>query len=183
MNQGIAQFKRMMADFRSVGGITVKAALATPLVIAAVGLGPPSSLPLATVAAVAEAIVLMTIFQFWRGFSRKRMNLRMTLLLVMLCVFGTAYWVGVERYTLVSPKKERIVFGYEVRGDVSPLLSSNYTVIKALSQAQYRSTEVWTRESVSNIRCVLEFLWLASFVALASFIGAFVLTNRMPTSQ
>jgi hypothetical protein len=173
----------MVADFRTVGGITIKAALATPLVIAAVGLAPPSSLSLATVAAVAEAVALMAIFQFWRGSTRKRMNIRMSSLLVALCVFATLYWVGVEHYTLVSPKKERIVFGYELREDVSPLISSNYTVLNALSDGQYRSTEVWTRDSVANVRCALAFLWLCSFVALASFIGSFVLTSRTPSTR
>jgi hypothetical protein len=96
---------------------------------------------------------------------------------VVLATIGTVYVTMASLYIYEVPTtKERFVKGYlctpeeaTVFGQKCPDLG-----LTELSTANFEAEALWTRSSIAKVRIALVVNWVSAFVALAIFMGSFI---------
>jgi len=177
---GLQEFKETVSDFRSVTALALNSSVAAPLVALVMDIGPPWPTGAPIITSFAELIVLITIFHFWYGNSRRRISKRMVMALVVLCVGFVVYMALFDSFTF-SPKgsKDKDVRGFVVQEEVRKVLSAEHiTADDALRESEYDPNRVWEPWSVTTIRIAILTSWLILFVSLSVFVGTFVMYQR-----
>jgi hypothetical protein len=96
---------------------------------------------------------------------------------VLLCLLLLGYFVLLSLFTYTEPaSKERFTKGYECTSEAKiafpqacPLLGLN-----EIKQAEFEEEALWTAPSISVMKSLVLVVWLASFAALSTALGSFV---------
>lgn len=181
LRTSLDEFRAVLLDYKSISSWAMGGSVAVPLVDYVVHLGPPwpsaSGVPIIT--SVVELLTLICVFHFWSRSNRKAVGRRMVGLIVLLCVFFAGYLYLNSSFTFSSPVNgEKYVKGCELRPDVAPIITPDYSSNDALRDAEYKPEEVWTSSSITTMRLSVLCLWLCSFVSLSAAISSFVLYHR-----
>lgn len=179
--RGLAEFREVLGDFRKPGPLGLKAAVVAPFLGLWKEIGAPPTAIVPALTTVAEVVALVAMFQFWRHKPVPKLETRMKVALVCLVAGFIASLALVWHFT-VSPGagRERVVEGLRLRSDIAPLIGSTYSPEEALRDNEYDATQVWTKTSVTAMRVLVPAVWLATFVALAVYLGLFVMIQRRP---
>jgi hypothetical protein len=168
-----------LADFREIGSVAVKGAVAVPLVGIWTKLGPPPDLTISILSSLSELLAIIWVFTFWydqSGVSQKR---RMKKALLFFCIGVIGSLALIEMFSIKpSPDRERVVEGFVLQPSVKPLLGPTYSAADALRDHEFDSTEVWTKASVTAIHTLMIVSWLATFVSLSVYLAIFVMAQR-----
>jgi hypothetical protein len=179
-------------EFRSASaqaGTLVKAALvggiAAPLLDFVLDFGPPwPGRAVAILTSIGELLVASLVFDRYRTASAARKKSAMTAMVTMIAISLIGYIALTSENVHVHPRSgERIVGGFEVRGDVQPLIGPGYSVYDALRDAGHDPTSVWTSRSITATRLSLLVLWFMFFLNLASYLMLFVLRSSASTQK
>jgi hypothetical protein len=179
--KGLRNFFELLKDLRHVSGWLVKGALATPIVVAWIKVGPPPSMLMGLLATCAQILTIITVFDAWNNGKKRR--LQKLLPYAILAFFVTLFFSTSLLYlfSYVPPGRElRIVEGFVLRNDIKEVLTETYTAQDALRDAEYDPYQVWQNWSVVSTVVVLCALWTFAFSALATALTIFVLKNRDP---
>jgi hypothetical protein len=181
ISTSLDEFRAALLDYRSISSWATGGSVAVPMVDYVLGLGPPwpwaAGVPVIT--SVAELLVLILVFHLWLRSGREKVSRRLIRLLVLLVIVFGFYLFLNSSFTFSSPVDgQKYIKGFQVRPDVAPVLTADYTAADALKEAEYRPEEVWTSLSISTMRLGLLFLWLLSFASLSATISSFVLYHR-----
>jgi hypothetical protein len=175
----LTEFKAVLSDFRQLGSVALKGAVAAPLADLWLNLGPPPAKTVAVLTAFMEFVVVMWVFQFWRTTRERKLNVRMKTALVVFCLGLTVSLILSERFTVSpGPGRDRVLQGLVLRPDVAPLISSAYSPEDALRDQAYDPDRVWTRGSIVLARAVFTVIWVISFCSLAVYLTVFVMLQR-----
>jgi hypothetical protein len=201
------EFWDFVANFRSVTSWVAKAAVAMPLADMLLGIGPgwPARPGIGTVTAVAEIVMLMWAFQFWRGIARKRRESRMRGSLCFLVPLAIVYLMLLTFCTYPHPQLGRQAKGIvlkdwahdllepkEITLDVPPPpqqvgdslteIAPKYETSDDLLRETPDASEFYKQWSIDLMRLILLVVWIGFFVSLAAFIGGFVLLQPAGTA-
>ena len=194
------EFWVFVGNFRSVTSLLAKTAVAMPLADMLIKIGPgwPGRPGIGTVTAVAEIVVLMWAFQFWRGIAKKRREKRMRGSLYFLVPLAIVYLVLLTFWTYPHPQLGRQAKGIVLKSSTIRLLGSKgstievappqeqegesrtesvpiYETVDDLLRETPDASEFYKQWSIDLMRLILLVVWIGFFVSLAAFIGAFVL--------
>lgn len=176
---GLAEFKEVITDYRSLMSWAMSGAVAVPLADWLLKFGPPWPDGAPVITCLAGLITLISIFHFWFAKSHQQLSRRMRIGLVVLLISFTAYLFLSDRYTFIPPSAtDRYVKGFVIREDVRPLITPEHPADKALEEANYKADEVWSGWSITTMRVGLLLIWLIAFGSLSLFIGTFVMAQR-----
>jgi hypothetical protein len=182
---GLEEFNQVIADFRSISSLAVKGAVAAPFADVVlrqfnIGLAPPWPTGVLVITSVAELLALIYIFHYWRTKSQKAFSRRMLIALLIMIISFAGYVYLFGTYTRAHPKtKQSIVLGFEPANDsLRTAFTEGYTVDEALEENEYNPTIIWSARSINATRASLLLAWLLTFIALSTFIGAFVIAQR-----
>lgn len=178
-SDGLSEFKEVLADFRDLHSIALKAAIAVPLADAWLKLGPPPSKLVGALTSLMEFIVVVWVFQFWSDVQDRGLRIRMKIALALFLISIVSALLLLQRFT-VSPGqgRERVIEGLYLRPDVKSLVDTSYTPEEALRDSEYDPDQVWTRESIVLLRTLITVTWIASFVFLAIYLNVFIILQR-----
>jgi len=177
----LAEFWIFAKDFKSLSSWVAKAAVSAPLADLVLNMGPPwpSRLSVALILCIAEIVVLMFSFEFWRRGSPRIHNIRkvMKIGLCALVILFVVYIFMFSTYIVdaFSPWN-RVVIGYKLHDDIADLVASEpskWTTQKLLKQF-HEEKAIWTGESVNFMRSAILILWVALWVAISVVMAAFV---------
>jgi hypothetical protein len=145
VNKGLSEFSNLLRDFTQVQSVAFKGAVLVPLVCIWTRLGPPHGGVADTLLSLLELIALICLFLLFSG--RKNSTLRRWslcfALLFFLAAAGSVYFN--QRYTLpVEGRKDRVVVGTQLQGDVARLMSPVYNATDALRESAFDPEKVWT---------------------------------------
>jgi hypothetical protein len=176
---GLQEFKTVLKDFRELGALAVKGAVAIPLLNVWLRFGPPPAAAVAVFTSAVQFLAVMWAYHFWYGLEPKRLNPRMRFCVALFIAGLLAFGILLKQFTIrPTPKGELVVEGYALRSDVRPLIGPNYSSLDALREAQYEPSQVWTTTSITTIHVLLDVCWLASFASVGLFLSAFLLAHR-----
>jgi hypothetical protein len=176
---GLVEFKEVVADFRDLGALAVKGAVAVPLIDVWLKIGPPPAQAIAGLASLIEVIAAAWVFQF--GFNREEERLRLwmkaALAVFVLCLVSSLALL--QRFTVMPGQgRERVVEGFWLRPDVKPLINDSYTPEQALRESEFEPSKVWTSGSIAVLRTGLTVMWLATYASFAVYLTTFVILQR-----
>ena len=176
---GFQEFKTLLKDFRELGALVVKGAVAIPLLNVWLKFGPPPAAAVAMFTSAVQFLAVTWAYHFWYGLGPKRLNLRMRFFVALFVGGLLAFGILLQQFTIrPTPKGELVVEGYALRSDVQPLIGPNYTSLDALREAQFDPSQVWTTASITTIHVLLVVSWLASFASVGLFLSAFLLAHK-----
>jgi hypothetical protein len=179
---GLAEFKEVISDFRSLTSWAVGSAVAAPLADLALKLGPPWPTGVPIITALAELLALICIFHYWFSAGLKTHRRRMLITLLVLCLSFITYFALFSEFTYApSALDERQVKGFVLRADVAPVINDQFTTDDALEGAEYKADQVWKAWSITVMRLTILVTWLVLFVSLGVFIGTFIIAQRRRT--
>lgn len=182
---GLEEFNQVISDFRSISSLAVKGAVAAPFADVVlrqfnIGLAPPWPTGVLVITSVAELLALICIFHYWRTKSKKSFNRRMLAALIIMIIGFSGYCYLLGTFTRTHPKtKQSIVLGFEpVNDSLRTAFREGYTADEALEENEYNPATIWSARSINGTRASLLLAWLLTFIALSTFIGAFVIAQR-----
>lgn len=179
MTTGLDTFKDVVKDFRSIGGLVTKGAIALPLVDLFLEFGPPWPKASWILAGIVELLVLITVFEYWYRSPRYKLRRRMGAFMVGFLVIVTAFLFLDSELVHSDPSDgRRVVGGFNVRSEVTKVRLPGQTDKQLLKEANYEPETVWTRRSITAARLSLLGSWLAAFACLAAAIAIFVTIQR-----
>jgi hypothetical protein len=172
----LAVFRSFLDEYKQLI-LVATAAGAVPLFAALTSLTPTWPSGLVGITAVAQLLVLALVFQLLRSARRTVISRVMVRSTVILCFLLLVYFVLLSLFTYTEPaSKERFTKGYECTSEATiafskacPLLGFN-----EIRQAEFEEELLWTAPSVSFMKSVILTVWLASFAALSTALGSFV---------
>jgi hypothetical protein len=181
---GLKLFNLVLRDFRSISGVSAKAAVVAPLVDKFVRVGPPPVALTTIGASLAELLALIYVFHFWFDLDDQRLDRRIKVSLALFTLLF-ALTVGLTANFTVSPGKglDRVVEGYELRPDVAVLITPTYGSEEALAEAGYDPTQVWTKGSVAAMQTALPLLWIFAFASFSAVLAGFIVAQRRPNKS
>jgi hypothetical protein len=173
------EFKEVLADFREIGSLALKGAIAVPLADLWLKLGPPPANAVAVLGSLVEMLAVMWVFQFWYSANDRKLNFRMKTALVLFFVGIVASLILLEEFTIFpSPDRERVIEGVSLRADVKPIIDESYRPEDALKDNQYDPDKVWTKESIVVVRVSLTLTWMFTLACLAAYLTVFIILGR-----
>jgi hypothetical protein len=167
VSPGIEQFKVVLKDFRDMSSLALKGTLAAPVINFWTKLGPPPAPAVTMLTSLMGFIAVVWTFHFWYGMSKRRLGSRMVLCVVVFCGTLLASGVLFDLFT-VRPGggRDLVVCGYSVLPDIRPLMTGDYTPLRALRESEYDAGRVWTRTSITVVHLALILCWLMAFASL-----------------
>jgi asparagine N-glycosylation enzyme membrane subunit Stt3 len=174
---GYDDFKGLLKEYRGLFTWAAGSAAAVPFAAKLVDLSPPWPKGVVLVTAVVELLVLALVFQFLRTARKRAINWTMTSSVLVLAVVSTVYLLQLSLYTYEVPTTgERYVKGDECTPAAQKVFAEQCPDLglDELRTAEYAAERLWTRRSVASIRVRLVLLWAASFVALSTALGSFM---------
>jgi hypothetical protein len=176
---GLGEFTEVLGDFRQLGSLALKGAVAAPLANLWLKLGPPPTNAIAVLTSLAEFVTVVWVFHFWHDANEGQIKTRMKVSLVCFVAGLVACLVLLEQLTVTpGPGRDRIIIGFRIRPDVQPILTTKYKAEDAMRDNEYDADKVWTRESISIARISVTLTWLFSFSCLAIYLTAFIMSQR-----
>src|SRR5713226_6664656 len=176
---GLQEIKEVLKNYRELGSFAIKGTVALPLLNLWSKLGPPPTTAIAVLTSAMEFLAVMWTFHFWHDMPRKRLNIRMRVSAIVFCIALAASGILIERFTLhPTPARDGIVLGWALRSDVQPLISSTYTPMDALRDAEYDPRRVWTLGSIVLVHVAVVAHWLITFVSVSVFISIFIIQQK-----
>lgn len=178
-SNGLTEFRAVLSDFRQLGSLALKGAIAAPLADIWLKIGPPPSRSIGMLATLLEFLAVIWVFQFWFDAEDRSLRLRMKVALGVFIVSLPSSLVLLERFS-VSPgqDKDRVIEGYALQPDVKTLVTSSYTPEQALRESEYDPEKVWTRQSIVVLRAIISGLWILAFVCFAVYLTVFIILQR-----
>jgi hypothetical protein len=179
VTNGLTEFRETLADFRQLGSIALKLAIAAPLADIGLKLGPPPKNAVAILTSLMEFVAIVWVFYFWHDVQARKLSVRMKVALAVFCFGMVGSLVLFDRFTVLPGQgRERVIEGITLRSDVRPILGPSYTPEDALRDSEYDPDKVWTKWSVSMLRAIVTVGWLLTFVGLAVYLTTFILLQR-----
>lgn len=180
---GLSEFKEVIADFRQLGSLALKAVVTAPWVDLWLKIGPPPARSIAVLTSLSEFVMVTWVFHFWSDIEIRKLNTRMKVAFGVFCIGLVASLMLISRFS-VSPGegRERVIEGWAVRSDIQPVINSSYSPEQALRDSEYDPDKVWTSGSVTLLRTLITTVWLATFASLASYLTAFIMLQRRRSS-
>jgi hypothetical protein len=176
---GLDQFREVLKDFRRLGPLALKAAVAIPFLDAWTRLGPPPATSLSIATPMAEFLALIWVFHFCYQLKRNQLDRRMKRALVGFCVGAILSFALIEQFTVIpGDGRERVVQGFMLQPEIKPLIADTYTPRDALRDSAYDTSRVWTQTSVTITHVTLIAAWLFTFVSLVIYLGTFVIAQQ-----
>jgi hypothetical protein len=175
----LTEFSEVFRDFRQLGSLALKGAVAAPLANCWLKFGPPPVNVISVLTSLVEFISVIWVFHFWREADVHQLGRRMKIALAVFS-FGLVTSLALLEQFSVAPSEghERIVEGFQVRPDVKPVLSSVYGPDDALRDNEYDPAKIWTKESISILRLSMVVIWISTFASLAIYLTAFIMSQR-----
>jgi hypothetical protein len=176
---GLSEFKEVLTDFRQLGSLALKGAVAAPLADIWLKLGPPPAKAIGVLTALVEFVAVVCVFQFWSKTKERKLSVLMLIALGIFLVGLLSSLVLLQRFT-VSPGqgRDRVVEGYSLRPDMKLVVNELYDPEQALRESEYDPDKVWTKESITVIRTLITVTWMATFACFAVYLTAFVILQR-----
>jgi hypothetical protein len=179
VTSGLTEFRETLADFRQLGSIALKLAIAAPLADIGLKLGPPPKNTVAILTSLTELVAIVWVFYFWHDIHARKLNVRMKVALAVFCFCMVGSLVLFDRFTVLPGQgRERVIEGLVLRSDVKPILGPSYTPEDALRDSEYDPDKVWTKWSVSMLRATVTVVWLLTFAGFAVYLTTFILLQR-----
>lgn len=177
MPDSLAEFKRLLSEFRGLSVWALGGGLAVPFAAHLAELSPPWPPAIVGVTAVVELLALVFVFQFLRTAPKKRVNAILIGGAVVLAFTAFTYFALFSYFTYTTPgKKVRMVKGFvctsvaaKVYADKCPDLGMD-----ELNEAEYEAERLWTRPSILVARLALMAFWLLAFLGLSVILGSFL---------
>ena len=183
-SSGLTEFRETLADFRQLGSLAIKLAIAAPLADIALNLGPAPKNSVAILTSLMEFVAIVWVFHFWHDAEAGKLNVRMKAALAFFCFGLLGSLILVQRFTVLPGQgRERVIEGITLRPDVRLLVGASYTPEDALRDSEYDPDKVWTSGSVGVLRAIVTVVWLLTFVSLAVYLTTFILLQRRRSSQ
>lgn len=175
----LSEFTEVLGDFRQLGSLALKGAVAAPLADLWLKLGPPPTNAIAVLTSLAEFVTVIWVFHFWHDTDERQIKSGMKVSLICFVASLVACLVLLEQFTVTpGPGRDRIIIGFHIRPDVQPILTPMYKAEDAMRDNEYDADKVWTRESISIARIAVTLTWLLSFSCLAVYLTAFIMSQR-----
>lgn len=183
MSNGLTEFKETLTDFRQLGSLAIKLAIAAPLADIGLNLGPPPKNSVAILTSLMEFAAIVWVFHFWHDAEARKLNVRMKAALALFCFGILGSLILLQRFTVLPGQgRERVIEGITLRPDVRLLLGPSYAPEDALRDSEYDPDKVWTSGSVAVLRTIVTAVWLLTFVSLAVYLTTFILLQRRRSS-
>jgi len=173
------EFTEVLADFRQLGSLALKGAVAVPLADTWLKLGPPPTSAIAVLTSLMEFISVIWVFHFWQASKERQLGKRMKVALGGFAVGLVCSLALMWQFTVLPGHgRERVIVGFQLRQDVKPVLSPQYAPYDALRDNEYDPDKVWTRESITILRTLITVIWIFTFTSLAVYLTAFIMLQR-----
>jgi hypothetical protein len=185
----LSEFWRFVGDFTSITSWTAKLAVSAPFIDLLVKVGPPwpSRVSVSALAAIAEVVVLLVTFEFWRhgrktyAYLRSMMRRFLLIGIAALVAYTASFGSFVKE---VDDYGQRSVIGFRMLPHIKELWKedpSRWTA-KELVQEFHDEEAIWYPWSINVARLIVALTWLTTWICLACVISAFVTAQwkRMP---
>lgn len=187
-NQKPKGFLAYVKDFKSIGGLIGKGALAAPILSLIFNVGPPwpSRITAPILTSLVQLLILAYIFQFWTPLSNKRKGRRMKFSVVALALGFLLYFWLFSSFVLDAPDAgHRDVKGFLYTAAAESVISDTYPEGEALKGAAYDTTRIWEPWTVNLMRLLVLVSWLFFFASVSVYFATFVLMreNRKARAQ
>jgi hypothetical protein len=177
----LKEFKSVLADFKTVSTLTLKASVLAPFANLWARIGPPPTVIVAVLASITEIIILTAVFQASHRVSVSRVARAMkTAALLFFATAAISFALNQSFIVLGGKNQQRIITGFQVRTNVTELIRrSQYgSTTDAFHDGADQPDHVWTSGSILCMQIVLPLLWIASFGFLAAYLALFVIADR-----
>jgi hypothetical protein len=176
---GIAEFKEVLTDFRSLTSWSIGGAVAAPLADLALKLGPPWPPGAFLISSLAEILTLIYIFHFWFRANHKQLGKRMRASVITLLLSALTYLVLFDLFTFQSPSSnQRYTKGFVPKPDKKMLLDAGRSEDEVLRGSEYNPNQVWKSWSITAVHLSLLGAWTVIFISLSIVVGSFVISQR-----
>ena len=173
---GLDSFKTFLDQYRRLM-VVATGATAVPLAAALASLTPAWPSGIAGVTAVAQLLALALVFQLLKSSRRVVVSKVMVRSTFILCLLMPVYFLLLSLFTYTEPSsKQRFTKGYECSTDAKIVFGNSCPFLgyDDLRKAEYEEERLWTPQSLSIMRSSILVIWLASFAALSTTLGSFV---------
>jgi hypothetical protein len=177
MPDSLAEFKRLLSEFRGLSTWAVGGSLAVPFAAQLAQLSPPWPPAIVGVTAIVELLALVFVFQFLKTASRKRINSVLTTGALVLVIAALAYLALFSYFTYTTPgNKVRLVKGFVCTSMAAKVYKNDCPDLgmDQLNEAEYEAERLWTHSSILIARLGLTVSWLINFLALSAILGSFL---------
>jgi hypothetical protein len=177
MESGLAGFKQLLREFKGISAWMIGGGLVVPFAAERASLSPPWPSGIVLLTAISELVVLMLVYQFLKSAKRRTINIVLVISAIVLATIGTVYVTMASLYIYEVPTtKERFVKGYLCTPEAATVFAQKCPDLglTELSTANFEAEALWTRSSIAKVRIALVANWVSAFVALAVFMGSFI---------
>jgi hypothetical protein len=185
MSQGpLTEFWQVLRDFKRLGSVALKGAVAAPLADLWLKIGPPPVNVIAVLTSLVEFVAVIWVFHFWRACKVSQLDRRMKIALVVFALGTVVSLALLDRFS-VSPgeARDRIIVGFKVLPNIAPILDAAYGPDDALRDNEFDPAKVWTQQSISILRTSITTAWFGTFAALSVYLTAFIMSQRRRLGQ
>jgi hypothetical protein len=178
-------FRTLLKGFRNLGILGVGAGV--PFAASLASLSPPWPPGIVGATAIVELVTLVLLYHNLHNASRRVTTFFLSMGAVCFGIFCVAYLAGLSLMTFTIPASgERFNKGFEctqnaflVFGRKCPWLGMD-----ELASAEYEAERLWTLRSILVSQVGLVGTWTCAFVALATILGAFLVShNQQPAKR
>ena len=174
-------FFKYITDFRNVGALIGKGALAAPIVSLIYNVGPPwpSRIAIPILTSMMEVLILIYVFQFWKPLSKTRKQRRMKLSLIAAVLSFLLYFWLFGSFIFNAPDaRHRDVRGLIYTEAAESVIDTTYPEQDALKGAGFDPTRIWKPWTVYLMRFLVLVSWLVFFASISVYLATFVLLKR-----
>lgn len=150
---------------------------AAPILAGFASLYPPWPSAIVHVTALLQVIALVFIYQHIREANVTIVNRVLLTAATAVCLISVIYLVLLSQFTFTEPaSQQRFVKGFACTEQAKSLYASVCPWLgdDQLIEAEWEAPRLWHQWTITVMRTSLVVFWLASFAALTTLLGAFV---------
>lgn len=137
--------------------------------------------------AVLELLVVLYAFHFLSKGSKRTVSRVLAITAPLLIVSGIAYFYLLSTYTYSVPRSDlRLVKGTTCTANALAVYADRCPNLgePELRRVEWEAAELWTADSIAQMRVMIVIAWAAMYIAIASAISAFLCVHmRYPTKR
>lgn len=183
---GLSEFKQLLEEFQKLSIWAAGGSVALPFIASFMSVIPPWPAGLNLMTAVFQLMVLMLVYQRYKGRSKAVFTRGITVLFVFSFLIFVVYIAAFSMFTIYVPLSDKsIVIGYECTQNAKMIYEAAcpFLSLDTLAAAAYDEFLLWSKASIAIIRATLITLWFLFFICLAGLIGKFLvyqMKRRVP---
>jgi hypothetical protein len=174
---GLEEFENLLNEFKKLSTWAASGGIAMPFIAYFASVIPPFPPGMSFMTAVFQLATIAFAYQKYRGKPKYIITRNMRTLLISLFVILTIYIILFSMFTIYIPTAHRsIVIGFQCKPNTAAVFGGKcpFLSLEDLSGVAFDEFELWTPASIAITRSVLAGVWFSFFIALASFLGQFL---------